>query len=158
MNFLSAIIDSLGRFVQRNPLTCLLILFLIVAAPQLVQGIAMFVLYFILGIIIMAVVVMLIFRWKISSMQRRMEREMKDQFQQDGNGQFRGFNSFGGFSRGFQSRGGFGSGQQYGAGQQQTQNPNEGRVTLEQTATQKPKKVADDVGDYVDFEETKDNQ
>ena len=35
MNFLTAIIDGLVRFVQRNPLTTLVILILAVGAPAL---------------------------------------------------------------------------------------------------------------------------
>lgn len=42
MNFLTAIIDGLVRFVQRNPLTTLVILILAVGAPALLRGIALF--------------------------------------------------------------------------------------------------------------------
>lgn len=45
MNFLTAIIDGLVRFVQRNPLTTLVILILAVGAPALLRGIALFFLY-----------------------------------------------------------------------------------------------------------------
>ena len=38
MNFLTAIIDGLVRFVQRNPLTTLVILILAVGAPALLRG------------------------------------------------------------------------------------------------------------------------
>ena len=42
MNFLTAIIDGLVRFVQRNPLTTLVILILAIGAPALLRGIALF--------------------------------------------------------------------------------------------------------------------
>ena len=38
MNFLTAIIDGLVRFVQRNPLTTLVILILAIGAPALLRG------------------------------------------------------------------------------------------------------------------------
>ena len=42
MNFILAIIDSLVGFVQRNPLTVLVILILAIAAPALLKGVALF--------------------------------------------------------------------------------------------------------------------
>ena len=44
MNFILAIIDSLAGFVQRNPLTMLLIVILALGAPALLKGIALFIL------------------------------------------------------------------------------------------------------------------
>ena len=41
MNFILAIIDSLVGFVQRNPLTTLLIVILALGAPALLKGIAL---------------------------------------------------------------------------------------------------------------------
>ena len=38
MNFLTAIINALVGFVQRNPLTVLVILILAIAAPALLKG------------------------------------------------------------------------------------------------------------------------
>ena len=55
MNFLTAIIDGLVRFVQRNPLTTLVILILAIGAPALLRGIALFFLYFIMGVIVLVV-------------------------------------------------------------------------------------------------------
>ena len=42
MNFLTAIINALVGFVQRNPLTVLVILILAIAAPALLKGVALF--------------------------------------------------------------------------------------------------------------------
>jgi len=65
MNFILAIIDSLAGFVQRNPLTMLLIVILALGAPALLKGIALFILYFLMGLVILVVVLMLAFRWRI---------------------------------------------------------------------------------------------
>ena len=65
MNFLTAIIDGLVRFVQRNPLTTLVILILAVGAPALLRGIALFFLYFIMGVIVLVVAAILLFRWRV---------------------------------------------------------------------------------------------
>ena len=61
MNFLTAIIDGLVRFVQRNPLTTLVILILAIGAPALLRGIALFFLYFIMGVIVLVVAAILLF-------------------------------------------------------------------------------------------------
>ena len=55
MNFILAIIDSLVGFVQRNPLTTLLIVILALGAPALLKGIALFILYFLMGLVILVV-------------------------------------------------------------------------------------------------------
>ena len=44
MRFLTEIVDALAGFVQRNPLTVLLIVVLAVGAPALLKGIALFIL------------------------------------------------------------------------------------------------------------------
>lgn len=75
MNFLTAIIDGLVRFVQRNPLTTLVILILAVGAPALLRGIALFFLYFIMGVIVLVVAAILLFRWRVYKMRRRMEEQ-----------------------------------------------------------------------------------
>ncbi len=75
MNFLTAIIDGLVRFVQRNPLTTLVILILAIGAPALLRGIALFFLYFIMGVIVLVVAAILLFRWRVYKMRRRMEEQ-----------------------------------------------------------------------------------
>ena len=55
MNFLTAIINALVGFVQRNPLTVLVILILAIAAPALLKGVALFFLYVVMSILILAV-------------------------------------------------------------------------------------------------------
>ena len=65
MKFLMAIVDALVGFVQRNPLTVLVILLLALGAPALLKGIAMFVLYLIFGILLAGVLLLLLFGWRI---------------------------------------------------------------------------------------------
>ncbi len=72
MGFLRAIVDSLVGFVQRNPLTVLVIFLLALGAPALLRGIATFVLYLILGLLLAGVLLLLIFGWRVRAMQRRM--------------------------------------------------------------------------------------
>ena len=50
MNLLIAIIDGIVGFIRRNPLFCLLIFLLALFAPSVLGGIAMFVLYALLGL------------------------------------------------------------------------------------------------------------
>ena len=75
MNFFTAIIDSLAGFVQRNPLTTLLIVILALGAPALLKGIALFILYFLMGIVVLAIVLMLVFRWRIYKVRKQMEEQ-----------------------------------------------------------------------------------
>ena len=52
MNIILASIDSLAGCAQRNPLTTLLIVILALGAPALLKGIALFSLYFLMGLVI----------------------------------------------------------------------------------------------------------
>ncbi len=136
MNFLTALLDAAVGFVRRNPLTCLLILLLAVAAPAVLRGIAVFILYFVLGMIVLTVVVSFLFRWRIRRLQRQMEEQFGAQSGSEAGGAFGGGNPFGGRRRG------------EGASR-------EGEVQVHKTAATPEKRVADHVGDYVEFEETK---
>lgn len=82
MNFILAIIDSLVGFVQRNPLTTLLIVILALGAPALLKGIALFILYFLMGLVILVVVLMLAFRWRIYKVRKQMEQQFGEGFGQ----------------------------------------------------------------------------
>lgn len=135
MNFILAIIDSLVRFVQRNPLTTLLIVILALGAPALLKGIALFILYFFMGLIVLIVVLMLAFRWRIYKVRKQMEQQFGEGF-----GQRPGPEGFGGFGSPF-------------AEQQRQQR--EGEVKVHKTPGTPEKRVSKDVGDYVDFEEEK---
>lgn len=147
MKNFTALLGDFGRFILQNPLTVLLIVLLIAGAPVLLD-VAFFFLYFIFGLILVGVVAVLIFRWKL----RRMQRQMNDQFnsyhqsERQSQGGFWGFNGMGG-----QSFGGFS-----GYGESSADHNTEGDVKVHRTQAAPKKKVAKDVGDYIDFEETKD--
>ena len=127
MNFILAIIDSLAGFVQRNPLTTLLIVILALGAPALLKGIALFILYFLMGLVILVVVLMLAFRWRIYKVRKQI-------------GQQSGPKGFGGFGSPFA---------------EQPRKEREGEVKVHKTPGTPEKRVSKDVGDYVDFEEEK---
>ena len=50
MKLLTDILDALAAFVRRNPLFTVLVLALAIGAPALLRGIAVFILYFFMGI------------------------------------------------------------------------------------------------------------
>lgn len=128
MNFLTAIIDALVGFVRRNPLATLFILILAIGAPALLRGIALFFLYFMMGIVLLVVAAILLFRWRIYKMRRQME----DRF---GEGNF----------------GGQGFGPPFA---EQPPKGREGEVKVYKTSETPEKRVSRNVGDYVEFEET----
>ena len=135
MNFLMAIIDAVVGFVRRNPFTTFIILFLAVAAPTVLKGIALFILYFIMGLILLILVLMLAFRWRLYRARRQMEEQ---------------------FGEGFDPRnfGGQGFGSPFAAGDE-PRGGREGEVRVHKTPGAPEKRVSKDVGDYIDFEEEK---
>lgn len=134
MRYLMAILDALVGIVQRNPLTVLIIVILAIGAPALLKGIALFVLYVILGIAVLFVAMMFFIRWRIYKMRKQMQEPFDEQGQPFGGQGFRGFSSF---------------------GQQPRDKGHEGDVKVYKTSETPEKRVSKDVGDYVDFEETK---
>ena len=76
MGFLTAIIDALAEFVRRNPIFTLIVVVLALTAPALLKGIALFVLYLVLGFLVLIFALSLLFRWRI----RRVQRQMEEQF------------------------------------------------------------------------------
>ena len=88
MNLLIAIFDGIVGFVRRNPLFCLLIFLLALFAPSVLGGIAMFILYALLGLVVLAVILILSFRWRIY----RMRKDLEDQFGGQGFGPGNGGN------------------------------------------------------------------
>lgn len=127
-----AIIDAMVDFVRRNPFATFLIVFLALVAPAVLKGIALFILYFLLGIILLGVVLMLAFRWRIYRARKQMEEQ---------------------FGQGFDPRqGGFGS---PFTREEPRRNSREGEVRVHKTPGAPEKRVSEDVGDYIDFEEEK---
>lgn len=141
MRFLRDIIDALAGFVQRNPLTVLVIVILALGAPALLKGIAAFILYFLLGIVVFILVMGLWLRWRIAQARRRMEEQFGEQF-----GGGTPFGTEGSYGRESRREGPFGRG---------SRSSREGEVKIYVTSEAPEKRVAHGVGDYVDFEETK---
>ncbi|HCN13720.1 DUF4834 family protein [Alistipes sp.] len=128
MKLLTDILDALAAFVRRNPLFTVLVLALAIGAPALLRGIAVFILYFFMGIILLGVVLALVVRWRLA----RVRREMEERFGAGG-------------AAGFSPRSAHGGRRDGGR---------EGDVEVHRTADEPRKRVSSDVGDYVDFEET----
>lgn len=140
MRFLTALFDSLAGFVQRNPLTVLFILLLALLAPSLLRGAAMLLLYALVGIVLTFLILALVFVWRVRSAQRQMEEQFRRHF--DGGAAPNGSAGFTDQQR-TEHRG------------RRPHNPQEGEVKIFRTSDQPEKRVANDVGDYVEFEETK---
>lgn len=124
MNFLTALIDSIIDFVQRNPLTTIILVMLMVFAPS-VFGV-LFVGIIIAGLALLAVPLFMLFRL------RRASRKMEDEFRQ--------------YGRQTQSS-------QHTHHEYKRRGQQEGEVKVYTTNQQPQKRVSDEVGDYVDFEE-----
>ena len=127
MNFLFAIIDSIVEWIRRNPLTCILLVMIAVFAPSLFGAV-----FIAIGVVILLLLAIPIFGlFKLRRMSRRMEEQAHQQ----------------GFGQGF--------GPQNFSGQKRTRPSNEGEVKVYTTNEATEKRVSDDVGEYVDFEEVK---
>lgn len=132
--------DAMVNFVRRNPLTVLLIVLLAVCAPSLLRGIASFIVFLIVGFVLLVLLLAVLVRWRIYKMQRQMEAKLR---------QGGGAASQGGFYTFYGNMG--------GRRQQQGRSAanNEGDVRVHQTGGKPEKRISEDVGDYVEFEETK---
>ena len=71
MEFFTRILYGLTEFVRRNPVTCLVILILAVAAPSVLVGIANFIFYVMLTILLLGVVFVLLFRYRVNKLGSR---------------------------------------------------------------------------------------
>ena len=122
MNIFSAIIDSIVGFVQRNPLTTIILIMLMVFAPSALGAIVIGV-----GIALLVLLLIPLFMlYRLRRAGRKFEEQMREQARQ----------------------GGF-----YNNTQQQHQQQDTGNVKVYTTNEQPRKRINDDVGDYVDFEE-----
>lgn len=131
MRYLLAIIDALAGFVQRNPLTVLVLFLLALGAPALLKGIALVILYMIMGFVILILVGMLLLRWHMNKVRRQMEEQ---------------------FGAGGRPQGG--PWQEHRRADGRT-TAREGEVHVHRTSEAPEKRVSKDVGDYIDFEEEK---
>jgi len=127
MNLLTLLLDGLVEFVRRNPVTCLIIFILALAFPAAIKGFTLFMLYVVLGCILLFVILGLVIRWRFNKLRRQMEEHFGP-----GGAQ----NPFDGGARASERR--------------------EGEVKIYKTSAAPEKKVSKDVGDYVEFEEEKD--
>ncbi|MBQ2007144.1 MAG: DUF4834 family protein [Alistipes sp.] len=122
-------IDSIINYIQRNPLTTIIIVMLIVFAPSafgaLLVGVAVVLL------LLLAIPIYMLYR--VRRMSRKMEDQTREQSQQ----------------RGFYGRTNTQS--DYGRSA-------EGEVRVHTTSEQPQKRVNENVGDYVDFEEVKEKK
>ena len=75
MEFFTRILYGLTEFVRRNPVTCLVILILAVAAPSVLVGIANFIFYVMLTILLLGVVFVLLFRYRVNKLRREMGQQ-----------------------------------------------------------------------------------
>lgn len=122
-------IDSIINYIQRNPLTTIIIVMLIVFAPSafgaLLVGVAVVLL------LLLAIPIYMLYR--VRRMSRKMEDQAREQSQQ----------------RGFYGRTNTQSDYSRSA---------EGEVRVHTTSEQPQKRVNENVGDYVDFEEVKEKK
>ncbi|MFR9545015.1 MAG: DUF4834 family protein [Rikenellaceae bacterium] len=112
-----------------------LLIFLAIAAPSLFFGALQVIFYIIAGIVILLAILSLIFKAKIRRLQRDMEQQMGGDQQQQR-----------------QTYGDFFS------GRQRTNRRSDDDVKIFTQSGAGEKKVAEDVGDYVDFEEVKEKR
>ena len=122
--------ESIINYIQRNPLTTIIIVMLLVFAPSafgvLIIGIGIAVL------LLLAVPLFMFFRL------RRMSRKSEQQTRQGG--QQGGFYTY------------------TNSSQRSNARSSEGEVRVHSTSGQPQKRVKDNVGDYVDFEEVKEKR
>jgi hypothetical protein len=153
MNIFTIIFDSIVGFIRRNPLMITIIIMVAIFAPSLF-GAALIGL--LIGALLLLLIPLFVF-WRLYRQTRRIEREGGK-----AKGGFGDFHTFfdgvggdnrGGYWNSRRGRGGFG-GSSRGFNNTQ-QNPNEGDVKVYTTSEQPQKRVNDNVGDYVDFEEVK---
>lgn len=129
MNIFSAIIDSILGFINRNPLTTVILVMLLVFAPS-VFG-AIFIGILALALIVLAVPLFMLFRLRRAT--RNFEKQARQSSQQT-------------YSQHTYTR------------QERSQSNHEGDVKVHSTTQQPQKRVSDNVGDYVEFEEVKDKK
>lgn len=129
MNFLSAIIDSFLGFVSRNPLTTIIIVMLLVFAPSFFGALLIGVV--VLALILLAIPLFMLFRLRRAS--RNFQEQTRHESQQS-------------YSQREYTQQGY------------SQSKSEGDVKVHATTQQPQKRVNDNVGDYVEFEEVKEQK
>lgn len=138
MNKLKLIFYAVAAFVERNPIFCTLFLVCAIAAPWLLKSVFTVILYVILAFLLVGLVMFGSMAWRIRSVRNQMRDRFESGNRASGSQNARRGGAWGGFSRG--SGGG-----------------NEGEVKVHRTGRVRGKRVSDNVGDYVDFEEVDDD-
>lgn len=121
--------NNIVEFIRRHWLLTLLILFMILV-PGFAEGVLRFILYAMLGVLLLGIVVRIAFGIWLERRRREMENGM------GGGASFRTY-TWGGRRNG-------------DAGSSSSQ---EGEVKVQQVKRSPDKRVRGDVGDYVDYEE-----
>ncbi len=157
MGYLKIIFYGILAFIERNPILCTLLVICAIVAPFVFKVF----LYIILGLLLLAIIGIIVAVYRM----RRMQREMQEQFRNMSGGA-QGFDAsgFGGFGGqgfgGFTNRGGMTLEEllrqmqaQADARQQQAKGTSQSGGAKAETSGSTRKRVSDNVGDYVDFEE-----
>lgn len=151
MNILKIIFYGLLAFIERHPIFCTILVLLAIFAPFVFEIVG----WIILGIITLLLIVFGILAWKVY----KMKREMKKRFEQGGanfsGGSFGGQNFGGHFYAGGMTLEELVRQMQAQADAQQRaqQQRKSGGDNTTTTSGSAQKRVSDQVGDYVDFEE-----
>lgn len=151
MNILKIIFYGLLAFIERHPIFCTILVLLAIFAPFVFEIVG----WIILGIITLLLIVFGILAWKVY----KMKREMKKRFEQGGanfsGGSFGGQNFGGHFYAGGMTLEELVRQMQAQADAQQRaqQQRKSGGDNATTTSGSAQKRVSDQVGDYVDFEE-----
>jgi membrane protein implicated in regulation of membrane protease activity len=70
-------LSYVAEFIRRNIITILIVLILTVAAPSVLVGITQFIFYFLCGLFLIALVVLIAFRWRMERLRREMEQHVE---------------------------------------------------------------------------------
>lgn len=109
MEFIYRLIDSLVAFVRRNPIMCLILLFIALASPQMVAGAFKAIMYVIMFFLILMLAIGLYMSYRINRLRQDAEQKMRN-----ASGSYRNYGH-------------------------KTQQPREGEVSVHQTEPQEKK-------------------
>ena len=123
MEFIYRLIDSFVAFVRRNPVLCLVLLFIALASPQLVAGAFKAIMYVIMFFLILMLAIGLYLSYRINRLRKDAEQTMRNT-----SGSYRNY-------------------------RQNPQQPREGEVSVHQTEPQEKKinKNVGDYVDFEDI-------
>lgn len=78
MEFIYRLIDSLVAFVRRNPIMCLILLFIALASPQMVAGAFKAIMYVIMFFLILMLAIGLYMSYRINRLRQDAEQKMRN--------------------------------------------------------------------------------